>query len=723
MRNLLITMGSPASGKSTWIKENNLEQYTIAPDNLRMLVSQPNYQTNGKMTISQERDKKVWDLLDELLEERMSKGQFTVIDATHTREKYLRRYKDLAEKYRYRLYVKRFEVELEELLKRNSKRDEHKQVPEDIIALHHSRMQAVEVPSKYQLINSVDEINEFIRYEQLDKAHWFIGDIHGCYDQIKTFLDEHYNENDMFVFTGDYIDRGTQNAETVNLLLEYYTKPNVVFLEGNHEQWLRKWAEGDLSGIRSKEFINRTMAQLEGKVDKKEVRMFTRKLRAFYTADINGLKVIACHGGVPTPFPHFISSEQLINGVGDYESIAEVYNTFNSYGEEYLLAHGHRNNPNYPPINGNCLNLDGHVEFGGELRVVKVDREEIGGDTIKFITRINTFGYKNENYVPREAEAVKESGARFTGILPVDKLRSSKLVKERVEGDISSFNFTHKAFTDKHWNDETIKARGFFINNKTNDIVARSYDKFFNYKETEETSPFQLAKTLSFPVTVWQKYNGFLGIVGYDKTNDKVLYCSKSSITGDHAVLVKEILDLNGVTEDKLRKVVEKGYSLIFEVIDAINDPHIIDYGSERNVTLLNCVKNAHSEEFMGQDELTYIAGDILQCKSKLALKSISSYPELEVYIESVQNDYDTETEGVVIEDSKGFKFKAKGGYYNRWKRMRSVKDNVFKQGFRVTDFAFNPVQMEFLTWCKTKDEDYIKSRDIIKLRNEFYEK
>ena len=39
MRNLFILRGAPASGKSTWIKENNLEPYTLSTDQIPIKLS------------------------------------------------------------------------------------------------------------------------------------------------------------------------------------------------------------------------------------------------------------------------------------------------------------------------------------------------------------------------------------------------------------------------------------------------------------------------------------------------------------------------------------------------------------------------------------------------------------------------------------------------------------------------------------------------------------
>ena len=101
MKNLIVLRGCPGAGKSTWIKENGLEQYTLSPDNIRMLASAPILtETNTNATISQENETYVWSLLYELLEKRMQNGDFTIIDATHSRSTDFSRYNSLCESYR-----------------------------------------------------------------------------------------------------------------------------------------------------------------------------------------------------------------------------------------------------------------------------------------------------------------------------------------------------------------------------------------------------------------------------------------------------------------------------------------------------------------------------------------------------------------------------------------------------------------------------------------------
>ena len=141
MRSLVILRGSPGSGKSTWIKENNLENYTLCADTLRLLVESPILAADKRhREISQKNDGYVWQLLFELLEKRMSRGEFVLIDATHSRSSDFSRYNKLCERYRYRRYYVDFsDVSIEECKRRNLLREDYKQVPEQVIDKMYSR--------------------------------------------------------------------------------------------------------------------------------------------------------------------------------------------------------------------------------------------------------------------------------------------------------------------------------------------------------------------------------------------------------------------------------------------------------------------------------------------------------------------------------------------------------------------------------------------------------
>ena len=69
-----------------------------------------------------------------------------------------------------------------------------------------------------------------------------IGDIHGCLDlldkllaRIKADIELRPTARPVYVFLGDYIDRGSSSRETIDRLIEHGATHEAVFLKGNHE--------------------------------------------------------------------------------------------------------------------------------------------------------------------------------------------------------------------------------------------------------------------------------------------------------------------------------------------------------------------------------------------------------------------------------------------------------------------------------------------------------
>ena len=283
MRSLVILRGSPGSGKSTWIKKMNLENYTLSADSIRLLVESPVLVADkNHRVISQKNDGYVWQLLFELLEKRMENGEFVVIDATHSKSRDFSKYNKLCSKYRYRGYYVDFsDIPLEECKKRNLLREDYKRVPENVIEKMYSRLETQSKTSGWVEIdknNFWSEIGvKLFDLNQYERINVF-GDIHGCYNPLKEYFSRYpYNENEMYIFCGDYIDRGKQNKETLEFLINMSRNKNTLFLEGNHEKWLNHYSLDEVENIYSKTFLNKTMLEIS-EIDKKDIKEFYRKI-------------------------------------------------------------------------------------------------------------------------------------------------------------------------------------------------------------------------------------------------------------------------------------------------------------------------------------------------------------------------------------------------------------------------------------------------------------
>lgn len=726
MRILLLLRGSAGCGKSTWIEKNGLKPYTLAADDIRLLCQSPIMQVDGTEGISQSNDGVTWKTLFSLLEVRMQKGEFTVIDATNSKTSEINRYKEMCETYRYRIYCVDFtDIPIEEAKRRNANREPVKRVSVEVIDKMYSRFTTQKIPSGVKVIKP-DELDtiwiKLFDFSEYKKIH-HIGDVHGCNTVLQKYLSDNggMKDDEMYIFVGDYIDRGIENAEVVNFLLSIMNKKNVLMLEGNHERWLWLYAN-DCTG-KSKEFELITKPALdEAGISKKDIRLLYRKFGqcAYYKYGDN--IYLVTHAGLSTMPKNlsFVATDQMIRGVGNYNDFEKVAETFYATTpDNYYQIHGHRNTKQIPiAVNDRVFNLEGQVEFGGCLRCVQVDKEGI-----------HTFEIENDVFKTPEMQKEQTVASSSVGDVII-ALRSNRYIQEKKFGNISSFNFTSKAFCDKVWDEQTTKARGLYLDTMKGKVAARAYDKFFNINERPETKFDMLQYKLQFPVTAYVKENGFLGIVSYNEYEDDLFVASKSTINSQFVQWLKDMLyekvspqNIAGMKE----YIKENNVSFVFECVDMKNDPHIIEY-PESNLFLLDIVYNQMDFAKYEYEDMCHVADRFGLAHKEKAFEIANWQEFFDWYYEILEEDYEYnghKIEGFVIEDSIGFMTKLKLTYYNFWKFMRGVAHETIRKGYITKTSALTtPTANEFYAWVKklhdAEDKDNVQ-KDICTLRNLFY--
>ena len=650
----------------------------------------------------------------------MQRGEFVVIDATNSKTQDINRYKDMAKTYRYRMYcVDMTGVPIDECKRRNKLRPPYKQVPDEVIEKMYSRFETQQVPTGVTVIQP-DELDtiwykpaNFDRYKRIHH----IGDIHGCNTVLQEYLKDGMHDDELYIFCGDYIDRGIENVEVIKFLFNIMDKPNVILLEGNHERWLWYWAHGGTS--QSKEFENVTRRQLEaGGLDTKVARMLYRKLNQCVYYRFGEKTVLVTHAGlslIPDNLTK-VASEQMIRGVGRYGDYLDVAATFDqTMPENTYQIFGHRNTEDSPiAMSDRCFNLEGAIEQGGCLRAVVLDADGFHPVMIQ-----NTVFRQREEVAPVGYTAEEKSVMDV-----VDKLRQNRYIYEKQLGNISSFNFTRDAFYDKKWNEQTTKARGLFIDTANGIVVARSYPKFFNVNERPETRFGMLQYKLKFPVTVYVKENGFLGMVSYNPETDDFFIASKSTTEGDFAGWLRDMFFKNVKNPDKLKDYLKrKNVTLVFECVDMANDPHIIKYDTF-HLFLLDVVKNQLDFEKLPYTQVVEL-GNEYGFEVKTRAVQLQNWHEFrDWYNDVLAEDYQFNgriIEGFVVEDSVGFMVKIKLDYYKLWKHMRGVAQSVFRSGYyRRMGSLLTPLQNQFYGFCQeiAKQEDH--PTNIIELRDIF---
>ncbi len=725
MRTLLLLRGIQASGKSTWIKDNNLEAYTLSADNIRLNIANPVLLEDGSYEISQKYNKVTWELLYKYLEMRMQNGDFTIIDATHSDIKLMNKYRDLANTYKYTMYCLEFDVALEEALKRNKERDNYKYVPERVIERTYETIKNNEkLPSGLKKINSIDEIINFYTADVNEyKKVIIIGDIHSCAEPLKEILKD-FNEETLYVFVGDYFDRGIQPVETFKIMLDLLEKPNVILIEGNHEEKSVKKFIYDEEKY-TKSFEETTLLPLLKEYDVDYVRAslkkIYKKLRQCFAFEFRGKKFLCTHGGLPlVPKLALVSAKEMIHGVGKYETeIGEIYSENYKKGlcQDFIQVHGHRgiNDGEY----SYCL--EARVEFGGELKVLTIDNEG----------NIEKYGIKNDVY--NRGLKLPMSGAREK----VEFNTANELINEMIghkfitvkecEHNLISLNFNREAFNKKKWNDLTIKARGLFVDKDSGEVKIRSYNKFFNFGERHVNLGY-LKKYATYPIRVFKKYNGFLGLASV--VNNEVVLTSKSVTSGKYKDIFQNIWDKveNEVRELLKKTMIENNCTAVFEVVSPEYDPHIIKYDRE-HLYLLDFIENkldldthnidlGFSENLMKKVEFS---SNLLTKKEELT--RLENYDELYNFLDEKTMSLE-EFEGYVLCDNSGFMFKFKLPYYNLWKERRGWLEryrSALAKGKKV-EVTEKDEHRHFKKFLLKLGKDKLEGLSIIDVR-ELYEK
>lgn len=398
MKNLFLLLGAPAIGKSTFIKKNALEEYTIEIDKLRDLfgstkrvLSDDNNQTISVQT--HDADQQVWDLAFDITEDRMSKGKTTIIDATFLFPSAFNKPFALAKKYNYKVViidfmadaVKKFnasynhhEALLEHLIQNDRKRNQN--IPEYVFERYITRyFDTLSANNGTKITPSVFEKQYLSPLEPIDLNAFnrikVIGDVHGDHSALMKVFDDH-KRGDAYVFVGDYLDRGTKNVETFKFLSKLKGK-NLFFLKGNHENHILHFVEnGKVTG---RDFKTITLPELlRNGVSKTDLKNFSRQLRDYLYFTFDNQTFMVSHAGIEPSRLHefevsndaatninFADETEFVDGLSKpgstpYEN--DVDTSFTDAGMATIQIHGHRNAFGHPAqVSNNSYNLTGPI--------------------------------------------------------------------------------------------------------------------------------------------------------------------------------------------------------------------------------------------------------------------------------------------------------------------------------------------------------------------------
>jgi hypothetical protein len=684
MRFLLILEDTQ---NQAFLKKYNLNEYLFCPEDLNKLVETPSLDYKGKIKFTKKENIKNLKLFFKILEEKMQKGDFIIIEKCRIDSDDFKRFLNLAGKFFYKVI--------------NSK-DFEKLVEEKAVDF-----------SKYQ------------------KVHHF-GDIQGCYNPLKKYFEDYpIKDDELYVFVGDYCDRGKQNGEALKFVLELSKNENFIFLEGNHEFHLWEWFNNQASVY--EEFEKNTRPQIEEiGITRNQVKKFYKNLKQFLLYEFAGKKVLITHGGLST-LPDaknllLIPAIQAIKGVGDYSNTFDINQNFLKTTENSTYQiHGHRNLENLDTrVNERCFLLEDKVEFGGSLRVIVLDQKGFHPISIK-----NTFEEtkptNNSMDIKSKITSVSKSMEAFSKDDFLKKLKiNSNFDQKHLAPELILFKQKKENYYSKKPNLPSTSSRQIVYNIQNQEIVIRDYDKFFNYGERPETHPASLAEKLKFPLKIHIKENGFLVLVGYNSQYDELVFLSKDEIETELLNDFKaDFFTRIGDSLEYIKSYLKDNQAcLAFEVIDPEKNPRIIEYEDKR-IILLDIIKRQADfakENHYKVKEFSKKAG--LECRKTVFV--LDSWNEFQYWFEKVnKQDYTfhgLEIEGFILEDMHDYIFKIKTPYYKFWSQMKNVQEVLLEnKKLRVNNFSGKNKELadSFVEFLKSLPRKELQ-KPFIELKREF---
>ena len=706
MRKLLLMFGAPASGKDYWIKQHNLEQYTITPDVLREQFTTPKYSitTTGQVnqSINPSADRNVWQAVSSSVHEHIKRGEFAIVNATNLFKGAFATYNHDRKAYHYKVYVvdtmaqwfRKYNNDpakvIEALTMNDQSRESIKRVGRRTIEKYVNRYLSrlnkdgtLNIPNSIHYIDAADEdaIQDLLGWQTTDMSKFkrikVIGDVHGDYDALQKVFADHQS-GDAYIFVGDYLDRGTKSPEVFKFITQDLGGTNLFFIKGNHETGWEKYAVKDQpSGQFAYDSLPKLKAIYDEKTLKHIINNFRKNWLDYVKFNFNGKIFFVSHAGIE-PFMVQLPGEILddglfVEGVGPANDpyardIDKVWNK--EMPNKMINIHGHRNG--FDRFNeGNAFNLTADDKF----RWLVIDQSGIHPHEIN---RIDTHGFVQDLI---NAEHVKQQPIPDT------------------DGIVAN-NFDAQAFRHDIWNDMTIKARGLFT--RENQIVGRGFNKFFQIDQNPEST----LESLVFPVIVAKKYNGTLIVTFWDKETNQLRVFSKGG--GDKmSQLDRQILEQTGWI-DKLKQYYaipdNQSTTVLFEGIDPINDPHIVlhDHITAKPLAIISNTQQGHNLAHQAYEhpdktnpERAALAQDIHDATYFATAQNLD---ELKALIDKFEHIFPTKEGLVFYGQNKMLKYKSK--FYLKAKELRGVLESK-----RTNKHHYYYGAEPWVKWCVRHNE------------------
>jgi RNA ligase len=587
MKHLILLVGPPGSGKTTYGNKN-------FPDYAR--VSQDDFDGNRIKTIE-----KFLDLIQ-------SEAPNIIVDRMNFDRDQRARWGSLAKEKGYKVDAYVVYEPFSLCYNRVVSRKDHPTIKEgdSETALNALRFfkKAYRRPSpeKEEYLDSVYFVN-WHKYGQSDfymrdltkyrAPKVVIGDVHGCAIELKDLLYRCEGSlgwgDTITVLSGDLVDKGPSVGEVLELYMNSRVLPkslevdepvtlnierNMFSVIGNHDDKLLRYLRGNNVNT---EHMKETLDSIKDWDEEKlfQLTMALEDMTPVIKLDENAYVV---HAGIDPErsvlnqdyqtllYVRSKSNRGLMN-----DPAAPLWYEVSKSNPEEMVFFGHNAEADCWGKNNNFA-LDSGCVYGDKLTAAIV----VKGIWDKGLTKDNVV---KVSLPSRYKDRPKTESGLFGGHELEVNLGNLKRFEDAERGLIG-YNYTKHCAYAKNWNEITLNSRGTVYEKDTGKLVAWAWPKFFNVGETEATQIYNLPKC---HYRVYEKVDGSLGIVYHH--NGEWLVNTRGSFTSDQAIMARKML---GYYRHGCMKT---NYTYLVEIIYPENKI-IVDYGDEEKLVLLGAFNN-----------------------------------------------------------------------------------------------------------------------------------
>lgn len=221
-------------------------------------------------------------------------------------------------------------------------------------------------------------------------------------------------------------------------------------------------------------------------------------------------------------------------------------------------------------------------------------------------------------------------------------------VTVRRKDDLLIFNYNTMAQYEERWNTFERVSRGLIINHQTGEIVARAFDKFFNWGESGRGSTAPI-------VSITEKLDGSLGVLYRVDAGYKI--ATRGNFEGAQAEWATAFLNaryrLDGLANE---------LTLLFEIVYPENRV-VVDYGAREDLILI-AARNRFTGDLLAVSEVQTMGE-----RYGFSLPKAYSFADLDALIANTL-ELDSSNEGYVVEFADGQRFKFKSRRYLELHRL-----------------------------------------------------